>query len=159
MADTRDIRRDELRKKSVTTQIRNHIDCVTAVLVLANGTVPGVTVGTHHALSTLSTIFPTNLANNLAFVLTNVPDPLYQNFSGDTLPDVLKDAPQFLLDNPIALQRKYLKLEGDIKTESKRAEMRKTVKAGEEKALEMLVDLFDWLDGLERQLTTESMSL
>ena len=99
------------------------------------------------------------MANNLAFVLTNVPDPLYQNFSGDTLPDVLKDAPQFLLDNPIALQRKYLKLKGDIKTKSKRAEMSKTVKAGEEKALEMLVDLFDWLDGLERQLITESMSL
>ena len=91
-------------------------------------------------------------------MLTNVPDPLYQNFSGDTLPDVLKDAPRFLLDNPIALQRKYLKLERDIKTKSKGAEMRKTVKAGEEKALEMLVDLFDWLDGLERQLTTESTS-
>jgi len=31
--------------------------------------------------------------------------------------------------------------------------MRKTMKAGEENALEMLVDLFDWLDGLERQST------
>ena len=37
--------------------------------------------------------------------------------------------------------------------------MRETVKAGEEKALEMLVDLFDWLDGLERQPATEGMSL
>jgi len=52
--------------------------------------------------------------------------------SGNTLPDVLENAPQFLLDNPIALQRKYLKLKDDIKTKNRRAEMRKTVKAGEE---------------------------
>lgn len=37
--------------------------------------------------------------------------------------------------------------------------MRKAVKTGEESALEMLVDLFDWLDGLERQPTTENISL
>ncbi len=37
--------------------------------------------------------------------------------------------------------------------------MRKTVKTGEERALEMLVELFDWLDGLERQPTTETVSL
>ena len=37
--------------------------------------------------------------------------------------------------------------------------MRETVETGEERALEMLVDLFDWLDGLERQPTTETVSL
>ena len=111
-------------------------------------------------LSTLSTIFPTTLTNNLAFVLTNVSGPLYQNFSGDsTVPDALKDAPQFLLDNPIALQRKYVKLEDDVKLRNKRAEMRKMVKASEEQALEMLVDFFDWLDGLEQQPTVEAVTL
>jgi hypothetical protein len=40
-------------------------------------------------------------------------DPLYWNFSRDALPDVFKDAPQFLLNNPIALQRRYLKLKDD----------------------------------------------
>ena len=97
------------------------------------------------------------LTDNLAFMLTNVSGPLYQNFSGDTVPDVLKDAPQFLLDNPIALQRKYLKLEDDIKSTSKRAKMRKMVEAGEEQALEMLVDFFDWLDSLEQQPTMEAV--
>jgi len=92
-------------------------------------------------------------------VLTNVSGPLYQNFSRDTVPDVLKDAPQFLLDNPIALQRKYLKLKDDVKSSSKGAEMRKTVKASEERALETLVEFFDWLDGLERQPTTEAVTL
>ena len=134
MADTSDIRQDELQKESIATQVKQHIDSVTAVLVLANGTVPGLTVATDYALSMLSSIFPATLANNLAFVLTNVSGPLYQNFSGDSLPDVLKDAPLFLLDNPIALQRKYVKLKGDAKSRSKGAEMRKTVKASEEQA-------------------------
>ena len=92
-------------------------------------------------------------------MLTNVPGSLYQNFSGDPLPDVLKDAPHFLLDNPIALQRKYLKLEDEIKRKNRMAQMRETIKAGEERALEMLVDLFDWLDGLEQQTIMGSMSL
>src|SRR5882757_5389957 len=118
--------------KSVATQIKQHIDSVTAVLVLANGTVPGLTVATDYAVSTLSAIFPTTLTNNLAFMLTNVSGPLYQNFSGDTVPDVLKDAPVFLLDNPIALQRKYLKLKDDVTLRSKRAELRNMVKADEE---------------------------
>jgi len=33
------------------------------------------------------------------------------------------------------------------------------MKASEQKALEMLVDLFDWLDGLTPQPTTEIVSL
>ena len=92
-------------------------------------------------------------------MLTNVSGPLYQNFSGDTVLDVLKDVPQFLLDNPIALQRKYLKLEDDVKSTSKWAEMRKMVKSGEEQALEMLVEFFDWMDGLEPQPTMEAVTL
>jgi len=36
-----------------------------------------------------------------------------------------------------------------------RADLRKAVKAAEQDALEMLVDLFDWLDGLKPQPTTE----
>lgn len=123
--------------------------------MLANGTVPRVTVGTDYALSTLSAIFPKNLANNIAFVFTNVTSPLHWNFSRDTVPKVLKDAPYFLLNNPIALQKKYLKLKTDPNMKVGKANLRIAVKAGEEDALEMLVDLFDWLDGLEPQPTTE----
>ena len=126
-------------------QIKEHIDSVTAILVLANGTAPRITVGTNRALSALSALLPKTLANNIALVLTNLSGPLYQNFS---VPDVLKGAPQFFFNNPIALQRKYLELMGDLKTKNKRADMRKMVQADEQKALEMLVELFDWLDGL-----------
>ena len=140
-------------------QIEKHLGSLTAVLVLANGTLPRITVGTYDALSALFAVLPVNLTNNIAFVLTNVSDPLYQNFPGDTVPDILKNAPQFLLDNPIPLQRKYLQLKDVPDMKQWRTEMREMVKTGEEMALEMLVDLFDWLDGLEQHQTTDTVSL
>ncbi len=159
MADTRGIEQDEHHKRNIATEIQKHINSVTAVLILANGTVPRITVGTDYALSTLSAIFPKSLAENIAFVFTNVPSPLSWNFSADTIPDSLSDAEQFLLDNPVALQKKYLVLKGDSNKKKVRMVMRKAVLAGEERALEMVVKLFDWLDGLASQPTTEIVYL
>ena len=159
LADTRGIQQDELHKRSIATQIKEHIDSVTAVLLLANGTVPHVTVGTDYALSTLSAIFPKSLASNTAFMFTNVLSPLHWNFSRDAFPEVLMDAPQFPLNNPIALQKMYSKLKGGPNMNKERADLCKAVKAGEQSALEMLADLFDWLDNLEPQSMTEVVSL
>jgi hypothetical protein len=159
LADTRGIRQDEIHKRNISTTIQKHVDFVTAVLILTNGTVPRITVGTDYALSTLSAVFPKSLAENIAFVFTNVPSPLSWNFSTDTIPAVLKDADHFLLDNPIALQKKYLALRGDSNKKKVRMVMRKAVLAGEDRALEMLVKLFDWLDGLGPQPTTEIVYL
>ena len=122
--------------------------------MLADGAVPRVTVGTDYALSTLSSTFPKTLANNIAFLFTNVLSPFHWNFSRDALPDVLRDAPLFFFNNPIALQREYLKLKDDPTMERRRADLRNAVKASEQNAIQMLVLLFDWLDGLEPQPTT-----
>jgi hypothetical protein len=159
LADTRGIQQDEIHKRSIATQIQKHIDSVTAVLVLANGTVPRVTVGTDYALSTLSTIFPKSLASNIAFMFTNVSSPLHWNFSGDTIPDTLKDAPQLLLNNPIALHKKYLKLKGDPSMKKGRSDLLRAVKVAEQNTLGTLVELFDWLDGLVPQPTREIFPL
>jgi len=159
LVDTRNLHQDALQRENIAAQVREHIDSVTAVLVLANGTVPRVNVGTDYALSTLSAIFPRMPFKNIAFVLTNTSNALCQNFSGDIPPDGFKHAPQFLLNNPIALQRRYLKLKGDSRTKWQKAYFRKAVKASEQDALEMLVDLFDWLDGLEPQPITKVGSL
>jgi hypothetical protein len=159
LADTRGIEQDERHKDSIATQIKKHIDSVTAVLILANGTIERITVGTDYALSTLSAIFPKSLSGNIAFMFTNVPSPLAWNFSQDTVPRVLKEAPQFLLDNPIALQKKYLKLKDRPGMKKVEKDMRNHLKAGEQKALEMLVQLFDWLDDCKPQPTTEILYL
>ena len=155
MADTRGIEQDELHKKNITTEIQKHIDAVTAVLIIANGTVPRTTVGTDYALSTLSAIFPKSLADNIAFMFTNVPSPLSWDFSMDTIPNVLRDSDMFFLDNPIALQKKHLRFKNDLDKKEVAALVRSEVLAGEEQALEMSVDLFDWLDGLGPQPTKE----
>lgn len=84
-------------------------------------------------------------------MFTNVSSPLSWNFSQDTIPKELKSAPQFLLNNPVALQRRYLELRDDP---SQMAEMREVVTTSEQKALEMLVHFFDWLDRLKPQPMT-----
>ena len=154
LADTRGPQQDELHKKSIATQIKKHIGYITAVLILVNGTVPRLTVGTDYALSTLSAMFPQSLAYNIAFMFTNVMSPLHWNFCDETLPNALKNAPQFLINNPIALQKKYLKLKDRPNVKKGGTDLRKAVKAAEQDALIMLVDLFDWLDGLEGQQRT-----
>ena len=141
------------------TQIKKHIDTITAVLVLANGTVPRVTVGTAHALSILSAILPKSSTKNIAFMSTNVSSPLHWTLSGATIPDILSDAPRFLLNNPIALQRKYLELRDDPNMKTRMLGFRDAVQASEQDAWEMLVHLFDWLDGLGPQKLMEIVPL
>jgi len=74
----------------------------------------------------------------------------------DTIPDILKDAPQFSLDNPIAYQKRYVKSMGGRGKKERQADLGKP---GAENALGMLAELLDWLDGLEPQTTAESVSL
>jgi hypothetical protein len=137
-------------------QIKKHFDSLTAVLILANGTESRVTVGTNCALSILSAIFPNIVPNNVAFLFTNVSSPIYFNFPQHTLPGFLKDAPHFLLDNPIALQKKYLKMKDGPNMKMRRTDLHGAVKAIEQNALETLVDFFDRLDSLE-PLSTASI--
>ena len=89
-------------------------------------------------------------------MLTNVSSPLFQNFSEDALPNPLKGAPQFLLNNPVALQKKNLERKEDP---NMKPNSRKMVEAERHNAMEMLVDLFDWLDGLGEQSNTKLVPL
>jgi len=70
-------------------------------------------------------------------------------FRSELYPGGAQNAPSFLLSNPITLQKKYLALKDNPNmTKTARADLRESVKAAEQSALEMLVDLFDWLDNL-----------
>ena len=76
-------------------------------------------------------------------------------FSGDTVPYTFKDAPHFLLNNPVALQKKYLKVKDDPNVTQRSTDSRDALKADEQTTLNMMVKLFHWLDSLELQPTTE----
>ena len=112
-----------------------------------------------YALSALSALFPKTLAKNIAFLFSNSPTYLSLNFAQDAIPEILKGAPQFLLDNPISLQKRLLGFKDDLNKKKRKRETQKEVKNAEQRALEMLVDLFDWLDGLEPQPTTDIVAL
>jgi hypothetical protein len=159
LADTRGIEHDERHKNSIATQIKKNIDSVTAILILTNGTTQRLSASTDYALSTLSALFPKTLAKNIAFVFTNVPNLLSWNFCEDSIPSELKNAPQFLLDNPLGLQKNYNKLKSNPNMQKKQKAMLSRLETTELEALETLVQLFDWLDDCEPQPTKEIIYL
>ncbi len=81
------------------------------------------------------------------------------NLPRDAIPEALKSAPRFSINNPIALQRKFLKTMDDPIMETEREELQDEVRRAEKNALKMLAKLFDWLDGLEPQPTREIVDL
>ena len=121
------------------TCIKQHVDSVSAVLILTNGGFPRATVDINHTLSALSALIPKALINNIALMFTHVWIPSLFNHPQSMVPSPLKSDPIFLLDNPI--------------TPNNRGRGRKS--PDEREALEMLVKLFDWLDSLELQPATQ----
>jgi len=160
LADTRGLAQDERHKASIAKAIQENITIVNAILILANGTLPRLGVATDYALSTLSSIFPRTLAENIGVIFTNVSSPLSWNFDMNSLPDVLRDANYWLLDNPIAMRKKFLDIQIQHSTPSKLlSSLDRAVEEGHTKALGDLAEMFNWLDGLHPQPTKDITSL
>ncbi len=96
---------------------------------------------------------------NIAFLFSNASSHLSLNVSSDAIPPALRGAPQFLLDNPIALVKKCSQFKDGPSQKVPKKALQKMVMRAEQKSLQTLVDLFDWLDGLEPQSTTEIVEL
>ena len=156
LADTRGIAQDEMHKKSIGDAIKNGIPAIDAVLILANGTVPRLTVSTNYALTTLASIFPRKIADNIGILITNVPSELNCNFEAESLPDSLAKAPLFMLDNPVSLEGRFRKNQRHPRMQ---ANAHRAVQAGHDKALHVFVDLLDWLDQRALQPTKDIVSL
>lgn len=160
LADTRGFQNDELHKASIAKEIKENIECIHAVLILANGTVPRLTVSTEYALRTLSTIFPKSLVDNIAFVFTNVPGELSWNFSQDSIPEDLRAAPRHILNNPMALRKRLNEMRLDSTDDEDIVEgVQEELEAAEKKALKMLAGLFDWLADRFPQPTKDILAL
>ncbi|KAM6499736.1 hypothetical protein JOM56_005244 [Amanita muscaria] len=161
LVDTRGLEQDKQHKASIVTAIKDHIPTVNAVLILANGTLPRLGAATDYALSTLSSIFPRSLADNIGILFTNVDDRLSWHFDQKSLPENLRNTDlQFLVNNPLAKWKKYVELcsQQDLK-KKEHAKLKGTIREAHEKALAELVLVFDWLDTLEPQPTTEILHL
>ncbi|KAM6499732.1 hypothetical protein JOM56_005240 [Amanita muscaria] len=162
LVDTRGLEQDKQHKASIAEAIRDHIPIVNAVLILANGTLPRLGAATDYALSTLSSIFPRSLADNIGIVFTNVDDRFSWNFDQESLPESLRNTDrQFLVNNPLAKWKKYDKWCSQPPKKKKHAKLKgiQAVREAHNKALEELVPMFDWLDTLEPQPTKEILYL
>jgi GTPase SAR1 family protein len=159
LADTRGLAEDKKHKESIAQEIQRSIATVNAVIILANGTLPRLGASTDYALTTLSSIFPNTLSNNIGIMFTNVGDPLNCNFEEDAIPDILRHAKQFLLDNPVAIQKKFLQQKQKRTLQMAVDQMQKRVQASEVTALDTLNQVFDWLDALVPQPTKEIVYL
>lgn len=160
LADTRGLVQDKLHKQSIAETIRDHIDAVHGVLILANGTVPRLGVATDYALTTLMSIFPRTLAQNITILFTNVTDVMNVNFEHETLPSSISRDHLLYLNNPLAMQKSLEKMRKQKKLTSQQLQKsRRSIQEAEGAALDTLVDMFDWLDGLEPQPTLDFISL
>ncbi|KIY66908.1 hypothetical protein CYLTODRAFT_354146 [Cylindrobasidium torrendii FP15055 ss-10] len=161
LADTRGISKDQEHKKNIAETIQNYIPVVNAVIVLANGTQPRLGVATDYALTTLSSIFPRSLRDNIAFLFTNVSNALSWNFQPDSIPSFLQSAQQLIVDNPFAMREKYLSIIAQTKQHnaSVLGRLERSITSAHDDAVEELVKLFDWMDGLEPQPTSEILNL
>ncbi|KIJ66943.1 hypothetical protein HYDPIDRAFT_26360 [Hydnomerulius pinastri MD-312] len=149
LADDRGIAQDEQHKEYIAQAIKNSITTVGAVLILANGTVPRLGVVTDYVLSFASSMFPNTLAKNIGFLFTNVSSPLNWYLDADSLPDVWRHKPMYLLDNPVAMQRKllYLKQKMEANDEVDQHPLKSldaSIQESHKKALEALVKIFSW---------------
>ena len=145
MPATYDIERDETNKESFVRFIEKHVNFVSAVLLV--DLIVQNDYSRDYTWSILSTIFPKTLVNNIASVVTNAQSSLVRVHYQENIPEALKSSPVFFLDNPMVRQLTFTG-----------PNMKKIVKDREQGALEILVELFNWMDGLEPQPVTEITS-
>jgi len=154
LGDTRGIEQDEEHKKTIARAIEKSIPLVTAVVILANGTVPRLNVSTEYALGSLSSMFGGTLTQSIAILFTNVQDQLARNFREDSLPEVLRGSNYhpFWINNPVALWKKYQTMRSAGTADN---EMEDVIRKSHERGVAELVRFFDWLDSLEPQSTRD----
>jgi len=153
-------KQDKQHKNNIATTIKSKIDTVHAIIILANGIEPRLGTATDYVLSTLSSIFPRSLADNLGIVFTNVSSPDHWNFDQNSLPDVLRDGDenQWLFDNPLSLWKKTQELQSQPQTRVTsrlRDNPMEMLRKRHREALEEMCNLFDWLDDRDPQPTSD----
>jgi hypothetical protein len=160
LADTHSFSQDESHKVSIAQVIHENIPTVNAVLILTNGIIPCLGAATDYALSTLSSMFPRSLANNISIVFTNVTGPLSWNFDMGMLPHILHKSHNWLLNNPIATRNKFFEIsDRGLTSLQLLSELEQSVEEGHEKMLKVLVKIFSWLDYLDPQSPKDIISL
>lgn len=159
LADTRGIEHDEKHKASIARVIRDIIPSIDGVLIVANGTTERLQVATDYAVTTLASIFPRSIADNIAIMFTMVANPMSFNFQLESLPDSLRKSETYTLDNPIALMKRYKEFEQKPAYHKQLPKLKKMVMDAHNAAEETFEEFFDWLDKRTVQPTSAIVEL
>ncbi|KAF9256843.1 hypothetical protein L218DRAFT_880859 [Marasmius fiardii PR-910] len=161
LADTRGIDKDNEHREAIANVIKEKIEVIDAVIILANGTVARLGAPTEYALNVVSGMFPHSIINNIAFIFTMVSDPTEFNFDRASLqPAELQKARLWSMNNPFARWVKYQeKLNEGGLDEDILEDMDESVRRGYKKTINMLSQFFQWLDKCEVQPTHEIYNL
>ncbi|KAJ3903758.1 hypothetical protein F5879DRAFT_1023311 [Lentinula edodes] len=156
LARTRGIDMDNEHKAAIANVVKKHFEVIDAVIILANGTLARLGAATEYALTTISGMFPNSIVDNIAFIFTMVSDPTSFNFERKSLPEELRKAKIWSINNPFAQWTKYQeKLAQDPPTidEEILQEIDEGVHRSYTKALKMLGQVFQFLDKCKVQPT------
>jgi GTP-binding protein EngB required for normal cell division len=163
LCDTRGLEQDKKHKKSIAETIKAQVQTLDGVIIMANGTLERVGPGVEYALHTLSTMFPRSIVNNIGFMFTNVPDALSFNFQSSTLPEELRNAERWTIQNPVA---QFVKYQEAKSSNSRRPQSEQQLRALQRLlhsnfaiTLETLNDFFAWLDTRKAQPTSTIVQL
>ena len=157
LCDTRGLEQDNEHKRSIAETIKAKVQTLDGVIIMANGTLERVGPGVDYALHTLSTMFPRSIVDNIGFIFTNVPDALSFNFQSNTLPEKLRNAERWTLQNPVAQFVKYKDATSSSNprplSESQCRALRKLLNSNFATTMETLNEFFAWLDTRKAQPT------
>ena len=163
LCDTRGLEQDKEHKKSIAEAIKAQVQTLDGVIIMANGTLERVGPGVEYALHTLSTMFPRSIMNNIGFMFTNVPDALSFNFQSNTLPEELRNAERWTIQNPVAQFVKYQEAKSNNsrrrQSEPQLRALQRLLHSNFAITMETLNCFFVWLDERKEQPTNTIVQL
>ncbi|KAF9492685.1 hypothetical protein BDN71DRAFT_1396304 [Pleurotus eryngii] len=156
LSDPRGMEFDDEHKQAIADFIKTQIDAIDCVLIMTNGTVAHVSIPTRYTLSIISSMFPSSIVDNVALLFTMVPSPLHFNFKREMLPDAVRNAKSWCIDNPLVSWLRFQKAvnSGDL-PEGIEEETRVELKHAYDKVLRVLNSFFEWVDERKVQPTKE----
>jgi GTP-binding protein EngB required for normal cell division len=157
IGDVRGLKQDQNYMNNITKALKDYVGTLNAVLVVVDGAKPHTTPSVDYALSSISTLLPQSLAENIGVLFTHVASPLVWSFDFTALPIGLQNTKQFLVDNPLALQEK-IRATDPANTAVLKA-LTEDVDDAYESVLEAISDVFAWMDGVHSRSTGDIVAL
>jgi hypothetical protein len=145
LADTRGIQQDEQHKAKINKAIQEFVITIDAVLIMANGTTELIPAATNYTLSTLTSLLPYSIVDNIAFIFTHC-DSFTRNLDMAGLPETLRKSKHWTLENPLAYHKNYQRAVKAGYSESILKEGRERLETIYKKTVMTLNDWLRWVD-------------